>query len=89
MSDYLAAFSVLIEPIARSFGPDVVLVSAGFDAAEGYPLGGMRLSPAGYGHMTARLMALCGGKVVVALEGGYSLSAITNSAEAVLRVLLG
>ena len=78
-----------IEPLGRAFGPDLVLISAGFDAAEGDPLGGMHVTPAGFAHMTQRLMALCGGRVVVALEGGYQLSAVSSSAEAVLRVLLG
>ena len=41
-ADYLAAFSAIVEPIGRSFRPDLILISAGFDAAEGDPLGGMK-----------------------------------------------
>ncbi len=88
-AEYLAAFDLLLLPIARRFEPDLVLVSAGFDAAEGDPLGSQRLSPAGYAGMTARLQSLCAGKVVLALEGGYNLTAIARAAEACLRELLG
>jgi histone deacetylase 6 len=64
-------------------------VSAGFDAAEGDPLGEMRVSPDGYAHMTSRLLGLAGGRVVLVLEGGYNLEAIALSSAACLRVLLG
>ena len=87
--EYMHAFHRLIMPIAREYAPELVLVSAGFDAAEGDPLGGMALSPAGYAQMTAQMMSLAGGKVVIALEGGYNLRAISTSAAACLRVLLG
>ncbi len=87
--EYLAAFDRVLLPIAREFGPDLVLVSAGFDAAAGDPLGAMRVSPAGYAAMTSRLRELARGRVVLALEGGYDLEAISASAAASLRVLLG
>ena len=88
-AEYLAAFDRVLLPIARSFAPDLVLVSAGFDAAEGDPLGSMRVSPAGYAGMTKRLLTVAGGRVVLALEGGYNLDAIARSTAACLRVLLG
>jgi histone deacetylase 6 len=88
-AEYLAAFDRVLLPIARDFQPDIVLVSAGFDAAAGDPLGAMRVTPAGYAQMTARLTALASGRVVLALEGGYDLDAIARSAAACLRVLLG
>jgi histone deacetylase 6 len=88
-AEYAAAFEALVMPLARAFAPELVLVCAGFDAAAGDPLGGMELSPAGYAHMTAELSRLAGGKLVVALEGGYNLRSIARSAAAVLRVLLG
>jgi len=88
-AEYLSAFDEVLLPIARRFSPDLVLVSAGFDAADGDPLGSMRISPEGYGAMTARLAALAGGRMVLALEGGYDLEAISRSAAACLRVLLG
>jgi acetoin utilization deacetylase AcuC-like enzyme len=88
-AEYLAAFDRILLPIAGDFGPDLVLVSAGFDAADGDPLGGMLLTPAGYAQLTTRLMPLAAGKLVLALEGGYHLDAIAASAAACLRVLLG
>jgi len=88
-ADHLAAFDRLLLQVARQFAPDLVLVSAGFDAARGDLLGSQLISPGGYGAMTARLMELAKGRVVLALEGGYELEAISASTEACLRVLLG
>ena len=87
--EYLDAFDRLLLPLAARFTPDLVIVSAGFDAADGDPLGAMRLSPSGYARMTERLRALAGGRVVLALEGGYHLDAISRAAAACTRVLLG
>ncbi len=69
----------------------MVLVSAGFDAADGHanPLGGYKVTPACFGYMTKKLMALAGGRVVLALEGGYDLPAICDGAEVCAQVLLG
>ena len=47
-----------------------MIVSCGFDAGMGDPLGGYQVTPAGYAHMTHLLMGMAQGKVVVALEGG-------------------
>lgn len=88
-ADYLHAFHQCILPIAYEFAPDLVIISAGFDAAAGDLLGGCHVSPAGYAHMAYHLSALAGGRLVVALEGGYTLDAIASSALAVARVLLG
>lgn len=88
-AEYAYAFDRVLLPIARSFGPDLVLVSCGFDAAAGDPLGSMRVTPAGYARLTARVRSLASGRVVLALEGGYDLGAIAASAAACLRVLLG
>ncbi|KAL7419556.1 Histone deacetylase hda1 [Cryptotrichosporon argae] len=88
-ADYIYAFQKIVMPIAYEFAPDLVIISAGFDAADGDQLGGCNVTPAGYGHMTHMLCALAGGKVVVALEGGYNLRAISDSSLAVAQVLLG
>jgi len=88
-ADYLYAFQRCIMPIAYEFSPDLVIVSAGFDAAAGDLLGGCLVSPAGYAHMTHQLMSLASGRLVVALEGGYTLDAIASSALAVTQTLLG
>ena len=88
-ADYLAAFDLVIDPIATAFGPDLVIIAAGFDAAEGDPLGGMKVSDQGFALMTQRLTRLAGGRCVAALEGGYGLSATANAAAATLEALLG
>ncbi|KAI4946549.1 hypothetical protein J4E91_007237 [Alternaria rosae] len=87
-SEYLYAFQEIVMPIATEFDPDLVIVSAGFDAAEGDLLGGCFVTPACYGHMTHMLMRLAKGKIVVCLEGGYNLRSIARSALAVTRVLM-
>uniref|UniRef100_A0A1A8MBZ0 Protein deacetylase HDAC6 n=2 Tax=Nothobranchius pienaari TaxID=704102 RepID=A0A1A8MBZ0_9TELE len=88
-SDYLAAFHHVVMPIAREFNPDLVLVSAGFDAARGDPLGGYNVTPAGYAHLTHMLMSLAGGRVLLILEGGYNLTSISDSMAMCTSVLLG
>ncbi|EJD52489.1 hypothetical protein AURDEDRAFT_82103 [Auricularia subglabra TFB-10046 SS5] len=88
-AEYLYAFQQLVMPIAYEFAPDMVMISAGFDAADGDPLGGCLVSPAGYAHMTHMLSGLAGGKLCVALEGGYETKVIADSALAVARVLVG
>jgi len=88
-AEYLSAFDRVLLPLARKFEPDLVLVSCGFDAARGDPLGSMRISPAGYAALAQRLCALAAARVVLALEGGYNLEAIGRSAAACLSVLLG
>ncbi|MGH9316966.1 MAG: histone deacetylase family protein [Thermoanaerobaculia bacterium] len=88
-AEYLAAFDRVLLPVVRSFEPELVLVSCGFDAAKGDLLGQMRVTPDGYAAMTSRLLALAGGRVALALEGGYNLDAIAAAACACLRILLG
>ena len=88
-AEYLAAFDRILMPIAARFAPDIVFVSAGFDAAAGDPLGSMRLSSDGYAAMTGRLRTLARGHLCLALEGGYDLDAISAAASACLKTLLG
>jgi histone deacetylase 6 len=87
-AEYLYAFQEVVMPIASEFDPDLVIISAGFDAAEGDVLGGCFVTPACYGHMTHMLSRLAKGKLVVCLEGGYNLRSIARSALAVTRVLM-
>ncbi|KAK4171349.1 putative histone deacetylase A [Triangularia setosa] len=87
--EYMAAFQKIVMPIGHEFNPDLVIISAGFDAADGDELGACFVSPACYAHMTHMLMSLAGGKVAVCLEGGYNLSAISKSALAVAQTLMG
>lgn len=88
-ADYIHAFQKVILPIAMEFAPELVIISAGFDAAAGDDLGECYVTPAGYAHMTHMLSGLANGRLVVALEGGYNLDSISNSAVAVARVILG
>ncbi|CAE6496025.1 unnamed protein product [Rhizoctonia solani] len=86
-ADYMYAFLNIVMPIAYEFAPELVFISAGFDAAAGDTLGNCDVTPACYAHMTALLSTLAGGKVVVALEGGYNLDSISRSALAVASAL--
>lgn len=75
-ADYLYAFENLVRPLALDYRPELILVSAGFDAHESDPLGGMNLTTEGYGKLAAKVTSLaqelCEGKVVFFLEGGYN-----------------
>nr|XP_037286423.1 histone deacetylase 6-like [Rhipicephalus microplus] len=88
-ADYLAIWHQLLLPVAYEFQPELVLVSAGYDAALGCPEGLMRLSPATYAHLLHPLMALAGGRVCVVLEGGYCVSSLAEGVALTLRTLLG
>lgn len=87
-AEYIYAFQQVVLPIGTEFDPDLVIISAGFDAAEGDTLGGCHVTPACYAHMTHMLMSLAKGKLVVCLEGGYNLRSIARSALAVTRTLM-
>jgi acetoin utilization deacetylase AcuC-like enzyme len=68
--------------------PDLTIISAGFDAARGDPLGGCDITPEGYAHLTKQLMEVTpDGKVLLVLEGGYNLESISTSFAACVRVL--
>jgi acetoin utilization deacetylase AcuC-like enzyme len=89
---FVEAFRDHLEPLAGTFRPDAVLVSAGFDAHRDDPLGGMGLTASDYAEL-ARIVrgvaeAHCGGRLLLTLEGGYDLGALARSVAAVLRVLL-
>lgn len=87
--DYAYAFEHCIMPIATKFDPQLILVSAGFDAVKGDPLGGCGVSPEGFAYMTHQLMSLANGRVVLCLEGGYNLDATAHSMSACVQALQG
>jgi acetoin utilization deacetylase AcuC-like enzyme len=91
--DYLAAFDRLIHPIAEAYAPDLVLVSAGFDAHRDDPLAQMSVTEDGFAAMCAVVRDIAakhaGGKVVLVLEGGYDVAALAGSVRACLEVLRG
>jgi acetoin utilization deacetylase AcuC-like enzyme len=74
---YAYAFERVVAPAVRAFDPDLLLLSAGQDPAASDPLGRMSVTAEGFRELTGRALALadelCGGRLVVALEGGYSL----------------
>lgn len=88
-SDYVYAFRKVVIPIISEFDPDLVIVSAGFDAADGDLIGQCHVTPAGYGQLTHMLKAIARGKLTVILEGGYNLDSISKSALGVAKVLIG
>ena len=57
-NEYIYMYHRLIEPVLKAFNPDVILVSSGFDAANGDPLGGFTITPKGYHYLTKQLMEL-------------------------------
>ncbi|MGH9219452.1 MAG: histone deacetylase family protein [Vicinamibacterales bacterium] len=71
-----------VTPLLRNFKPDLLMISAGFDAHELDPLGQLRMTTAGFGRLTRALFdeadALCQGRVVVVTEGGYDLAAVSQ-----------
>jgi len=89
--DYRLVFESVVLPVLKQFAPDLVLVSAGFDAHERDPLGGMRLTSEAFAAMTAQLRAVaeecCGGRLVLVTEGGYDFRALADSLRAVVGVL--
>ncbi|XP_010663245.1 histone deacetylase 5 isoform X2 [Vitis vinifera] len=87
-ADYLAVWDHILIPVAKDFNPDIVIISAGFDAAIGDPLGGCHVTPYGYSVMLKKLMEFSEGKIIMALEGGYNLVSLANSVLACVEVLL-
>lgn len=90
---YARAFDEVLRPLAQRFRPQLILVSAGFDAHWNDPLAGMQLSIGGYAALVDRLLALanelCHGRLVFTLEGGYHLEVLAHSILNTLRRLSG
>jgi len=90
---YGYAWEELVEPAVRAFDPDLIFVSAGQDPAASDPLGRMCVTTEGFREMTQRAMRLAEdltyGRLVVALEGGYSLDHIPFCNLAILEALCG
>ncbi|CAL0307183.1 unnamed protein product [Lupinus luteus] len=87
-ADYFAVWDHILLPVAKEFNPDIIIVSAGFDAAVGDPLGGCRITPFGYSVLLEKLMNFAEGRIALVLEGGYNLDSIANSMHACVEVLL-
>lgn len=87
-ADFDLVYREVVIPVLEQFRPELVLVSAGFDAHELDPLAGMRMTTAGYGQITARLLdaadTLCEGRIVFVTEGGYDTSALAGCCQTVI-----
>ena len=88
---YAEAFAGFLGPILREYRPELILVSAGYDAHAADPLGGMRLESASFGRFASELAALArevgAAPLALMLEGGYNLGAISESVAATIRGL--
>lgn len=89
---FRAAWSNIVLPALDAFAPDLLIVSAGFDAHKADPLAQLRLETADFGWITGQLLEVanrhCGGRLVSVLEGGYDLDALAASAALHVRTLL-
>jgi acetoin utilization deacetylase AcuC-like enzyme len=83
-ADYLRAFAEEAVPAIERFAPDVLLVSAGFDAHQDDPLGQMRVTADGFRELSRRCSALAP-RIAVTLEGGYNLATLPSLVEAALE----
>lgn len=88
---FVAAFERVLVPAAEHYRPQLVLVSAGFDAHHEDPLADMQITEAGFATLASivKTIALrhCEGRVAMILEGGYSIAGLTRSVEAVITAL--
>ena len=91
--DMLQAFREVLLPAVRSFEPDLILISAGFDSRIHDPLGQFRLEDADFAELTRMLLdaaeKTAHGRLISVLEGGYNLSGLASAANAHIRALTG
>jgi acetoin utilization deacetylase AcuC-like enzyme len=92
-ADYERVYAAIAWPILRAFKPELLLVSAGFDAYLDDPLAGMRMTASGFGRLTSSIVSIadecCGGRVVAVTEGGYDLKGLADSLRATIHALEG
>lgn len=92
-TEYINVFKNILIPVALGFDPDIVLVSAGFDAHIDDPLAGMAVTTDGFREMASIVCLIsdrcCDGRLAITLEGGYDLHALSHSVLAVLEVMQG
>jgi acetoin utilization deacetylase AcuC-like enzyme len=90
---YALAFDAVVAPVVRAFAPELLIVGAGQDASASDPLGRMAVTVPGFRALTDRVVALaaevCDGRLVVMLEGGYSLQHLPLANLAILEGLAG
>ena len=92
-AEFRAAWTRIILPALDAFGPELILVSAGFDGHAGDPLASLRLQDEDFKWVTRRILgvadARCRGRLVSTLEGGYDLVDLARSAAEHVRALMG
>jgi acetoin utilization deacetylase AcuC-like enzyme len=89
---FLSLVEHIVAPAARQFGPDLILLSAGFDAHRDDPVGGCALETASFADLATQVRALAaelGVPVGAVLEGGYDLDALAASVAATMEALAG
>jgi acetoin utilization deacetylase AcuC-like enzyme len=90
--EYMRAMNETILPAVRDHKPSIIFVSAGFDAHEADPIGGMHLETGSFGRITDAIrkvaVDVCEGRIVSSLEGGYNLAALAASVSAHLEALV-
>ena len=92
-ADYEMVYARVAIPALRQFRPELILISAGYDAYMDDPLGGMRLSSRCFGRLTAMIVdvadEVCGGRVVAVTEGGYNLQGLAEGLRETIAALDG
>lgn len=88
-ADYIDIFHRVILPVAYSYNPELVLVSAGFDCGVNDLVGGYKITPEAFGHFIQLIRSVAGGKIVVVPEGGYNPTTFATSLCMCIKALLG
>jgi acetoin utilization deacetylase AcuC-like enzyme len=90
---FIQLYREIALPVLRQFKPEFIIVSAGYDAYNGDPLGGMKMTDKGFGIVTALLKSaadeLCQGRILFLLEGGYHLEGLTRGVMATIEAVAG
>ena len=92
-ADYERVYNAIAWPVLKAFKPQLILVSAGFDAYKDDPLAGMRLEASCFGWLTSQIVSIanqcCEGRVLAVTEGGYDLKGLTDSLRETMSALEG
>lgn len=92
-AEYILSWQDTILPAFESFAPDILLISAGFDADKRDPIGGLNVTPAGFETLSEEVLEWadqhCQGRVVSTLEGGYNIDALGEDVRIHLETMLG
>ncbi len=92
-AEFVKIYRRILEPVAREYKPELVLLSAGFDIYKRDPMGGMNVSTSGFANLTRILLNIaetyCEGRFVATLEGGYNIDGQAQSVKAVLKEMKG